>query len=42
MQLFFATRTKARTFAQASGRKVKDNGAQAAKRWSVVVKKEAK
>ncbi|WYV99433.1 hypothetical protein NoPa_00094 [Pseudomonas phage vB_PpuM-NoPa] len=40
MQLFFASRTKARSFAQNTGRKVVDKGVQASKRWAVAVKKQ--
>lgn len=35
--LFFKTRSLARAFASKSGRKVKDLGASAPKRWAVMV-----
>ena len=37
IMLYFKTRSAARAFAAVSGRKVKDLGASAAKRWAVVV-----
>lgn len=35
--IYFKTRSLARAFAAVSGRKVKDMGASATKRWAVVV-----
>ena len=37
IMLYFKTRSLARSFAARSGRKVKDLGADNAKRWAVVV-----
>ena len=37
IMLYFKTRSLARAFAAVSGRKVKDMGASATKRWAVVV-----
>lgn len=37
--LYFRTRQDVRAFARKSGRKVKDNGKNAAKRWAVKVTK---
>ena len=35
--LYFKTRSLARAFASKSGRKIKDFGASASKRWAVVI-----